>query len=85
MIPIEERIDLLEEILGEYRQTIGPDFSGYRNHVYRMLHFCFALGSPDADQRKKMIIAAAFHDIGIWTDNTIDYLPPSVFAARASL
>jgi hypothetical protein len=30
-------------------------------------------------------IASAFHDLGIWTDGTFDYLPPSVELARAHL
>ena len=32
-----------------------------------------------------MAIAAAFHDIGIWTAGTFDYLEPSVRVAAAYL
>jgi hypothetical protein len=32
-----------------------------------------------------MAIAAAFHDLGIWTDHTFDYLPPSERLAEAYL
>ncbi|MGK3868286.1 hypothetical protein ABI118_15920, partial [Enterococcus faecium] len=28
-------------------------------------------------------VAAAFHDLGIWSDHTVDYIPPSVREARA--
>ena len=50
-----------------------------------MLNFCFYLTIPSKEERKKLIIAAAFHDIGIWSDNTVDYLPPSLKQAREYL
>lgn len=82
---IEKEIPLLDEILDEWRNTIGADFPGYRNHVYRMVNFCFALGSPDEEDRKKIIIAGCFHDIGIWPQGTLDYLPPSIDRAKEYL
>ena len=33
----------------------------------------------------KGAVAVAFHDLGIWTDNTLDYLPPSVNRAKTYL
>jgi hypothetical protein len=36
---IEERISLLEEILGKWKNEIGNDYLGYKNHVYRHLLF----------------------------------------------
>ncbi len=39
----DERIPLLEEILDQWKEEIGKDYPGYKNHVYRMIHFCFAL------------------------------------------
>jgi len=79
---IEREIPLLEELLAPWRERIGRDYAGYRNHVYRMLHFCFVLHPPTDEERRKLIIAAAFHDIGIWSDGTVDYLPPSVRVAK---
>lgn len=78
---IEASIPLLEEILGEWKVAIGNDYQAYKNHVYRMIHFCFALQPCDEEARKKVVIAGAFHDIGIWSDGTLDYLPPSVVRA----
>src|SRR5712671_5378177 len=37
------------------------------------------------DQIEKIAVATAFHDLGIWTDGTFDYLGPSVRLARAYL
>lgn len=75
---IEENIPLLEEILSDWSGVIGPEFQGYRNHIYRMLHCCLALKECSDEEREKLIIAGAFHDIGIWIADTIDYLPPSL-------
>ncbi|HEY8558908.1 MAG TPA: HD domain-containing protein [Pyrinomonadaceae bacterium] len=84
---IETRIPLLDEILNERKTAIGDDFAGYRNHVYRMVNFCFALDENfGAEEREKIVVAGCFHDIGIWTGGrTLDYLPPSIDAARAYL
>lgn len=82
---IEEHITLAEEILGSWQPQIGKDYNGYKNHVYRMLNFCFALHDCSHIEREKLIIAACFHDLGIWSDLTFDYLPPSVVRAQAYL
>ena len=82
---IERRITLLEEILGERQNELGKDYLGYKNHVYRMIHFCFAQHDFDSEEREKIIIAGCFHDIGIWTGDTFDYLPPSIKSANEYL
>lgn len=82
---IEQNIPLLEEILNQWKDKMGNDYEGYKNHVYRMLHFCFYLHDTTKEERKKLIIAAAFHDLGIWSDNTVDYLPPSIVLAKKYL
>lgn len=82
---IEQHIPLLEGILGEWQAVIAEDFLGYKNHVYRMIHCCFALHNCNAEERDKVIIAGCFHDLGLWTEKTVDYLPPSVLLARAYL
>jgi hypothetical protein len=71
-------LPLVEEILWQWRDCIGVDFDGYKNHVYRMLHCCFALAPCTEQDRNKLMIAACHHDIGIWSDQTVDYLPPSI-------
>jgi hypothetical protein len=77
----------LDAILNTYREQIGVDFIGYRNHCYRVLNIYQALGllydvKVDLEQAA---IALAFHDLGIWTDHTVDYLPPSIREAKAYL
>ncbi|MGL6313261.1 HD domain-containing protein [Vibrio sp. WXL103] len=69
---------LVDEILLSYQSVIKQDYDGYRNHVTRMLNFCHYL-APEItpEQSKKLQIAAAFHDIALWTHDRVDYLVPS--------
>lgn len=82
---IEDHIALVEEILGKWQAEIGQDYAGYKNHVYRMVNFCFALHDCNPEAREKVIIAGCFHDLGIWTSHTFAYLPPSIALAKAYL
>jgi len=76
----------LDEVLNAHAPALGGDFTGYRNHAYRVMNLCLALspGSDDARQNK-IAIAAAFHDLGIWTAGTFDYIEPSMKLATAHL
>ena len=67
-----------------YESALGKDFSKYRNHVYRVFSTCLLMDSNQGNQRK-YAIAAVFHDIGIWTDHTFDYLYPSMEQVKAYL
>ena len=82
-LKIETHIPYLEALLTPWKDIIGSDYLGYKNHVYRMVQFCWALkqvqgGSLTDDDKKKIMIAGTFHDIGIWVGNTLDYLDPSI-------
>lgn len=79
------RLALFDDLIEQNAPAIGKDMAGYRNHCYRVINFANALASGDPDQLDKLSIAAAFHDIGIWTHGTFDYLPPSAQQARAWL
>jgi hypothetical protein len=81
-VAIEECIPLLEEILAKWKDRLGNDSLGYKNHVYRMTHFCFALHTCNDEERKKIIIAGCFHDLGLWSHGTVDHLPPSIALAK---
>ena len=78
------KIPLLDEILAEHAGDLGEDFTGYRNHTYRMANLC-AQFAGDTRQIDKIGAAAAFHDLGVWTNHTFDYLGPSVQLAAAWL
>lgn len=73
----------LDDVLNAHAQAMGGDFAGYRNHAYRVMTLCLAL-SPSGD-RRKIALTAAFHDLGIWTARTFDYIAPSAELASAHL
>jgi predicted metal-dependent HD superfamily phosphohydrolase len=85
MAAIETHIPRVEEILGPWRDAVGADYPGYRNHVYRVIHFALTLGGLAGSEKEKVVVAACFHDLEIWSDRTFDYLAPSVALARAYL
>ncbi|WP_460145619.1 HD domain-containing protein [Pseudomonas sp. S2_A02] len=76
------KIELLDELLQRYAGYLGNDFTGYRNHVYRVINFCCSLNMLDAVDLEKIVVAGVFHDLGIWTAKTFDYLPPSEQLAK---
>ena len=78
-------IPTLDELLHAHAAELGDDFTAYRNHTYRVVNLCVALSPGDLAQLEKIATAAAFHDLGIWTDGTFDYLQPSVTLASAHL
>ena len=76
---------LLDRILDAYADALGDQFQPYKNHVYRVVNFCLAFRECDEVETEKIIIAGCFHDLGIWTSHTFDYLEPSVALARTYL
>ncbi|MEY4482821.1 MAG: hypothetical protein RL693_273 [Verrucomicrobiota bacterium] len=80
-------IDLVEEIIGAHQELMGEQFLPYKNHVYRVLNFCFMFHEPGKNEADddKLAIAAAFHDLGMWPGDEIDYLDPSIKLAQEYL
>jgi hypothetical protein len=76
------KLETLDALLWRHALDLGRDFVAYRNHAYRVVNLCVAQRPLEAEQLEKVAIAAAFHDLGIWTDGTFDYLRPSVRLAR---
>ncbi len=82
---IYKTLPIVDAILADWRPVIGTDYSGYKNHVYRMVNCCFWLHHCSEQDMQKIQIAAAFHDIGIWAGSTLDYIPPSISPAMKYL
>ena len=77
------RIPTIEDVLDEHATALRKDFFGYRNHVYRIVNLCVAM--VGRRELEKIAVAAVFHDLGIWTNGTFDYLAPSIALARDHL
>ena len=79
-----ERHPHIEDILKRHRSDLNLDYDKYRHHVYRVFNFSLLL-CEDENRDKDidaLAVAAAFHDIGIWTVGTMDYIGPSVALAK---
>lgn len=74
----------VEEILDDHAPELGHDLPAYRNHVYRVANLCVAILDSRVEL-EKIAVAAVFHDLGIWTNHTFDYIAPSVALAREHL
>jgi len=75
----------VEEVLDDHAANLGNDFIAYRNHVYRVMNLCLAIMGDSQLELEKVAVASVFHDLGIWTNNTFDYIAPSVGIARKYL
>jgi hypothetical protein len=75
----------IEAILDGFDQVLGRDRRAYRGHVYRVFNFTRALAPEHPELDRSSAVAAAFHDVGIWADATVDYLGPSIRRAREYL
>lgn len=77
---------LIDELLPAYRPVLGADYDAYRNHCMRLFNFCSALAASESKAvEDKIAIAALFHDLGIWTEKSFDYLRPSQLLALSYL
>ena len=82
----------IDRRLSPWRAQLGIDYRAYEHHVTRVLLLCDRLhlrtdpasNSPPS-RRSEYLTAAVFHDLGIWTARTFDYLAPSVELARTWL
>lgn len=81
-----QTLPLVEQLFMGWHGIMGQDYTPYRNHVYRIIHLaCHFAPQMSADDQLLLQVAAAFHDSGIWLDNTFDYLEPSADRACAWL
>ena len=78
-------IQLIYTILSNYKNELGDSFNHYQNHCCRVFNYAVLLSKANEEEQNQLAIATAFHDIGIWTANTFDYLEPSIQLAQKYL
>ena len=76
-------IPTVDDVLNDHATALRHDFIGYRNHVYRIVNLCVAI--VGRRELEKIAVAAVFHDLGIWTNGTFDYIAPSIALAHEHL
>ena len=69
-----ERVEALFE---PYKDILGEDYAGYRNHVYRAITYAMHFLDGAKEHRALVETAFVYHDIGLWTDKACAYLEPS--------
>ena len=81
---MEYQNQAIENLLQKFKEEIGPDYDKYKNHVHRVFLNCLLIDDVKSNE-EKYAIASVFHDIGIWTNQTFNYLEPSIEQARIQL
>jgi hypothetical protein len=67
----------VDSLLESYREVIGRDFPGYRNHVYRTVTYAMHFLGQNPGYEPLVETAFVYHDLGLWTDRALAYLEPS--------
>ena len=78
-------VQLIHTILSLYKTELDNSFEKYHNHCCRVFNYAVLLSKANEEEQNQLAIATAFHDIGIWTANTFDYLEPSIQLAQKYL
>ncbi|MGH8493130.1 MAG: hypothetical protein ACRERR_08520 [Moraxellaceae bacterium] len=75
---MSQPVPSLDALFAPWLPALGKDALPYRNHVERLLAICMKINQPLVESELLAFrVAAVFHDLGIWSDGTFDYLPPS--------
>lgn len=78
-------IQLISEVIELHRAELGNDYVKYYNHCCRVYTYAAQLSRANKEEQLQLAIATAFHDIGLWTADTFDYLGPSIKLAEEYL
>lgn len=70
-------IDEVEQLITGWSVALGDNLAAYKHHVYRVINLTRLQRELSANELRQVVIAACFHDIAIWLDDTFDYLAPS--------
>ncbi len=67
----------VETLLKRFRDVLGDDYDGYRNHVYRTITYAMYFLHNSADHEPLVETVFVYHDLGLWTHRALAYLEPS--------
>ena len=68
----------METLLSTYSELLSKAGAvPYMNHARRVFNMARNFDRFTEEDVKVLAVAAVAHDLGIWTQGTFDYLPPS--------
>lgn len=70
-------IEEVEQLITSWAVALGDNHTAYKNHIYRVINLCALQRKLSEEELRQVVIAACFHDVAIWLDDTFDYLAPS--------
>lgn len=76
-IRIVDHSDNVEKLFEPYKDIIGKDYPAYRGHVYRTITYAMHFLNQQEPHRKLVETVFVYHDIALWTADTLAYLEPS--------
>lgn len=79
------QIEEVEQLISGWQEPLGEAREAYKNHIYRVINLCACQRKLNEEALHQVVIAACFHDIAIWLDDTFDYLSPSCRYAQGYL
>lgn len=82
-IQIKKERARVEALFARYKDVIGDDYLGYRNHVYRTITYAMHFLNNNEEYEQLVETAFVYHDLGLWTDHELAYLEPSEAVALA--
>ena len=77
-IEIYHQSSLIDEHLAQFESELGANFNAYRGHLLRVLTYAMHFLQGDKTHLNTIEVALVYHDIGVWTANTLAYLEPSI-------
>jgi hypothetical protein len=78
-------VPIVDAVLNDHASTLGPDLTGYRNHVYRVMNLAIVISGETPVELEKLAVAAVFHDLGSGGARRSITLPLSGARARVPL
>lgn len=73
--------EIIDSLFARRSADFGSAREAYRGHVWRVYTYARALAPEGAAEDEAIAVAAFFHDFGLFTERTMDYLDPSLAMA----
>lgn len=70
--------EVIDRELEQFKPVLGEDYDGYRGHIYRVFTYTMHYLGGSSPHEEVIATALVYHDIGLWTDNRLEYIDVSI-------